>query len=133
MARVFVDSGVLVIAARAAAGSELALSFLKDPEHTFLTSPFVYLETVPKARYHRQRSEVAFYEEYFARAEWTRDVSGILKQGIEIADRDGVGPMDSLHIAAAGLLKADELVTTEKPRKSIYRARTVRVRYLYRR
>ncbi len=39
--------------------------------------------------------------------------------------------MDALHVAAAALLKADELVTVEKPRKSIYRARAVRVRYLY--
>ena len=85
------------------------------------------------ARYNRRPTEEAFYEEYFARAEWTRDLPAILEQGIRIADHDGVGPMDALHVAAAAILKADEVVTIEKPGKSIYRARGVRVRYLYRR
>jgi hypothetical protein len=40
--------------------------------------------------------------------------------------------MDSLHIAAAYLLHADEFVTTEKPGKSIYRTSLVRVMYLFR-
>ena len=44
----------------------------------------MYLETVPKARYHRQQFEVAFYEESFARAEGTRDLNAILESGIEI-------------------------------------------------
>ena len=134
MARIFVDSGVLVDAAGGRGTQpEAALALLEDPKHTLLTSPFVYLETRPKARYNRRSAEVAFYEKYFANAEWTRDWDAIFQQGIAIADRDGVGPMDSLHVAAAGLLQADELVTVEKPRKSIYRARTVRVRYLYHR
>jgi hypothetical protein len=60
-----------------------------------------------------------------------RDVAAIVEEGTKIADRHGVGPMDALHVAAAGLLKADEVATAEKPDKSIHRARTVRVRYLY--
>lgn len=75
---------------------------------------------------------MASYEKYFANAEWTRDLPAILEHGVDIADRHGVGPMDALHVAAAALLKADELVTVEKPDKSIHRARSVRVRYLYR-
>ena len=39
--------------------------------------------------------------------------------------------MDSLHIAAAHLLGADEFVTTEKPGKSIYRTSLVKVIYLF--
>jgi hypothetical protein len=39
--------------------------------------------------------------------------------------------MDSLHIAAAYLLDADEFVTTEKPGKSIYRTSLVKVVYLF--
>ena len=134
MARIFVDSGVLLDAVHGIGGKrEAALAFLEDPEHTFLTSPFVYLETLPKARYNRRPVEVAFYEKYFSSAAWTSDVQAILAQGIDIADREGVGPMDALHVAAAAILKADELVTVEKPAKSIHRARAVRVVYLYRR
>ena len=41
MARIFVDSGVLLDAVHGiGAKREAALAFLEDPEHTFLTSPF---------------------------------------------------------------------------------------------
>jgi hypothetical protein len=40
--------------------------------------------------------------------------------------------MDSLHIAAAYLLDADEFITTEKPGRSIYRTSLVKVVYLFR-
>lgn len=39
--------------------------------------------------------------------------------------------MDSLHIAAAHLLKADAFITTERPNKSIYRSSLVKVVYLF--
>ena len=39
--------------------------------------------------------------------------------------------MDSLHLAAAHLLKADEFITTEKPNKSIHRSSLVKVVYLF--
>ena len=39
--------------------------------------------------------------------------------------------MDSLHIAAAYLLDADEFITTEKPNKSIHRSSLVKVIYLF--
>jgi hypothetical protein len=39
--------------------------------------------------------------------------------------------MDALHLAAAHLLKADELITTEKPGKSIHRSSLVKVVYLF--
>src|SRR5712692_6065476 len=134
MARIFLDSGVLLEGGRGTgARQEAALAVLGDPEQTFLTSPFVYLETVPKARHYGRLKEVEFYEQYFARAESARDLPAIFERGLDVIDRYGVGPMDALHVAAAELLNADELVTVEKPDKSIYRARTVRVSYLYRR
>ncbi len=56
----------------------------------------------------------------------------ILSRAGKESAKSGVGPMDSLHIAAAYLLQADEFVTTEKPGKSIYRTSLVRVIYLFR-
>jgi hypothetical protein len=35
--------------------------------------------------------------------------------------------MDALHVAAAALVGATELITTEKPNKPIHRATSVRV------
>ncbi|MBV9676959.1 MAG: hypothetical protein JO185_11550 [Acidobacteriaceae bacterium] len=60
MARVFTDSGVLIAAARGESPfREAAVQLLTDPTHVFLTSPFVYLETVPKARFGRRELELA--------------------------------------------------------------------------
>jgi predicted nucleic acid-binding protein len=131
MARIFVDSGVLVAAARGEYPfREAARELLSDPNHTFLTSPFVYLETAAKARYHQRVLELASYQIFFHHAEWARDVERTVQLGTELAKRYGVGPMDALHVAAANLLGADELVTVEKPGKSIDRVRTLRVAYL---
>jgi hypothetical protein len=38
--------------------------------------------------------------------------------------------MDSLHLAAAHLLRADEFIPIEHPRKSIYRSSLVKSVYL---
>ncbi|HUQ94670.1 MAG TPA: hypothetical protein VM120_23520 [Bryobacteraceae bacterium] len=56
----------------------------------------------------------------------------ILRHADEESAKSGVGAMDSLHIAAAFLLHADEFVTSEKPGKSIYRTSLVKVIYLFR-
>ena len=78
---------------------EMALRILEDPDRVFLASPFVRLEMLPKA---------------------------IFNLGEKEAARSGVGSMDSLHIAAAHLLKADAFITTERPTKSIHRSSLVK-------
>jgi hypothetical protein len=52
------------------------------------------------------------------------------RDGRELA-KTGVSAMDSLHLAAAYLLRADEFITTETPQKSIYRTSLVNVTYLF--
>ncbi len=130
MPRVFVDSGVLILAARG--DSHLrdgALRWLEDPASSFLTSPFVYLEVVPQAAFHRRSLELEFYELFFRHAESFEDTTEIVRHAITTSTRCGVAPMDALHVAAAALLRADLLLTAEKPGKSIYRASQVPVRY----
>jgi predicted nucleic acid-binding protein len=133
MARLFVDSGVLIAAARGAPViREAALALLTNPQNNFLTSPFVYLETVPKARYGRRDLELAMYRLYFDHAHSYGDVHKLLQSAIGIAEHDGVGPMDALHVAAAVLCEADALVTLENLGRSIYRATAIPVRHLLR-
>jgi predicted nucleic acid-binding protein len=135
MPRSFLDSGVLIDAARAARGHRnfLALSYFDDPSRTYLTSPLIRLETVPKAAYNRQTLELQFYQDFFAdsRIEWCRDWQVMATLAEEQAVRYGLSAMDALHLAAAYLLGADEFVTTEKPQKPIHRSPLVRVIYLY--
>ena len=59
-------------------------------------------------------------------------MKSILSHAGKESAKSGVGAMDSLHIAAAYLLDADEFVTSEKPGKSIYRTSLVKIIYVFR-
>ena len=78
MIRTFLDPGVLIAATRVAtqdAGDALAL--LTDPGRIFITSPFVFLEVVPKAIYFGMQFEREVYDRYFENAQWYRDLEKI--------------------------------------------------------
>ena len=131
MPRLFLDSGVLMAAVRGEPDlRDAARRLLTRSENEFLTSGFVYLETAAKALYNQRELELRSYEAFFARAHWERDANRILALGTELAALEGLGPVDALHVAAAFLLRADVLVTVERPGKSIYRARLVPVAFL---
>ena len=130
--RTFLDSGVLITAYKGSPSIEQpAALILDDPYRVFLTSPFVRHEVSPKALFNKQALEYRFYQGYFRRALFCDDLNAILNCARNEAARSGIGPMDSLHIAAAHLLDADEFITTERPGKSIYRTSLVKVIYLF--
>ena len=132
MVRTFLDSGVLLAAALSVSRDrERALQILEDPERTFLTSPFVHLELVPKAIFHRKGLEKAFYDEYFKAAEWFRDLGRIEAAAQIEAAKSGLSAMDALHLAAAYLSGANEFVTTERPGKPLYRTSLIRIVHLF--
>ena len=131
--RTFLDSGVLIAAYKGSPWIEApANNILDDPDRVFLSSPFVRHEVSPKALYNRQLDEYRFYQKYFRRAAFCDDLKSILSYAGKESAKSGVGAMDSLHIAAAYLLDADEFITSEKPGKSIYRTSLVTVIYLFR-
>ena len=128
----FLDTGVLITASGGQSESrERALQVLEDPSRTFLSSPFVQHECCPKALFNKRSQEFRFYREYFRRAAMFNDVRLILERASREAARSGVSAMDSLHLAAAHLLGAHEFITTENPRRSIYRSKLVKVVHLY--
>lgn len=133
MRRTFVDAGVLVDAARGRAPqAEVALRVLEDPTREFIASPFLRLELLPKAVYHRNSVEVRFYSRYLRSARfWADDLPAILKTATREANRSGLNALDALHVAAAHLMGADELITTEKPHRPLHRNRLVRTVWLY--
>jgi hypothetical protein len=133
MIRTFLDSGVLIAAARSLdPDGERALRFLEEPNRIFLTSPFVHLEVVPKAVFFKKQMERSFYDRYFANAVWYREVDKIEVAAHTEAAKAGLGAMDAVHLAAAHLSRADEFITTEKPDKAIHRSSLVKVVYLFR-
>ncbi len=130
--RTFLDSGVLIAAYKGSPSIEAAaITILDDPNRVFLSSPFVRHEVSPKALYNRQQDEYRFYQSYFRRAVFCDDLQLILNHAGKESARSGINAMDSLHVAAAYLLDADEFVNTEKPGKSIYRTSIVKVIYLF--
>src|SRR5580658_3101503 len=118
--RTFLDPGVLITAHRGEqADKKRALAILQDPDRIFLTSPFLYLETVPKAVYFKRESELAFYQVYFNEPslEWCNDLQAIHDLALKQAQEFGLAAMDAFHVAAAQLLAADELITIERAEK----------------
>ena len=131
--RTFLDSGVLIAAYKGSpAVGDAASKIVDDPNRLFLSSPFVRHEVSPKALYNRQQDEYHFYQSYFRRAAFCDDLKSILNHAGKESAKSGINAMDSLHIAAAHLLNADEFITTEKPSRSIYRTSLVNVVYLFR-
>ena len=130
--RTFLDSGVLITGYNGRPDLKVrALALMKDPDRVFLSSPYVRHEVCPKALFNKRHLEYRFYHEYFQRAVMFNDVRLILERASREAARSGLSAMDSFHVAAAHLLKADEFFTIENPRKSIYRSKLVKAVYLF--
>lgn len=125
----FVDASVLIAAARGQTEQAArAFSILGDPDREFVASTFLRLEVMPRAMFNQRDAETAFYQAFFAGvARWVTDLEAILEQGFLESSRYGVEAMDALHVAAAALAGATELVTAEKPSRSLHRARAVRI------
>jgi predicted nucleic acid-binding protein len=129
----FLDACVLIAAYRGKPPErDRAQALLSDPNRLFVSSPFLYLETVPMALYSRRQSEVEFYRKYFETLVHisVEDVAAIVRLARGEAEHCGMGAMDAFHVAAAHLAETDELVTLERESKPLYRSSLVRVVHL---
>jgi predicted nucleic acid-binding protein len=129
MIRTFMDTGVLISAARGSDDTaQRSLAILQDLDREFASSPFLKLELLPKAIYNKREPEVVFYEAYFAIVTyWATDLEAILAAAYREVAEFGLGAMDALHIAAAVAVGAEEFITNEKPEKSIHRTPSIRI------
>lgn len=130
MIRTFIDSGVLIAAVRGKEEVAIrAIEVLDDPERVFVSSDFVRLEVLPKAKYNRREEEAKSYEAFFRAAqEMVRASRTLINQAYNEASRAGLAAMDALHVAAAKVSGSDEFLTTEKPAKPIFRAEGIKVK-----
>jgi len=126
----FVDAGVLIAASRGLGDvARRAREVIDDPDRVFASSEFVKLEVLPKPIYEKRETEADFYREFFAAVRhWAGPVEKIVNGAYDVAQSCGMSAMDALHVAAAEIAGASELVTTERPEKPIHRAKRVIVR-----
>lgn len=96
----FIDSGVLITAARAIGeSSEKALAILEDDEREFASSEFLKLEVIPKATYNQKITEVEVYETFFDDVVyWASDLEQVMRDAYSIGCQYGLAAMDALHI-----------------------------------
>ncbi len=127
--RTYIDAGVLIAAARGEHRlSETALDVLDDPSREYVASEFLRLEVLPKAVFNKKEAEVAFYRTFFdGVAEWALPLDAVVATALDEACTCGMSAMDSLHVAAASLLGAQEMITTEKAEKPMFRTQRVKV------
>ncbi|BAY31363.1 hypothetical protein NIES2107_32220 [Nostoc carneum NIES-2107] len=127
--KTYIDSGVLITAFQGIQSTSIrANSILNDANREFVSSQFVKLELLPKAIYNQNPDETEFYETFFsAVSHWATDLEQITQDAYQIACIYGLAAMDALHVAAALWLKADELITTEKPTKPMHRVTTIKI------
>jgi predicted nucleic acid-binding protein len=127
MIRTFIDTGVLITAARGSDDTvQRSLAILQDPDREFASSPFLKLELLPKAIYNQRQPEIVFYQAYFAIVTyWATGLEAIMADADREVAEFGLGAMDALHIAAA--VGAEEFITNEKPEKSIHRTPSIRI------
>jgi len=127
--RTFVDSSVLIAAWRGNLNLRIkALTVLSDSQREFVSSPFVRLETRPKAIFHKNKTEIAFYDAFFASVtKWINPYKKLVVLAENVGERFGLNGMDALHVAAALLSRADEFITAERPTSPFSRVQGVTV------
>jgi predicted nucleic acid-binding protein len=125
----FVDAGVLIAAARGGSvQAARAMEILDDPEREFAASVFLRLEVLPQALFNKRIADAAFYEAFFSTVtHWATNLDAVTEIALHEASARGVEAMDALHVGAAISVGASELITTEKPTRSIHRAHGVKV------
>jgi predicted nucleic acid-binding protein len=128
--RVYIDSGILILASRAEENeiSDRALQEL-DRDVVYLYSPIVELETVPQPTIHNYPEQVAMLREFFARAERVEcDAQAQAVAIREACKKPGLDAADALHVGCAIVGDAEEIVTREKPTNTFPQATGIRVR-----
>ena len=130
MIRTYVDSGVLIAAARGGGKlGERALAVLRDTgTREFVSSDYIKMEVLPKPIYFGREAEIGFYKAYFSRvSSWLGFDVAHLKAAFEEACRSGLQSFDAIHVAVAAIGRCDELITTERPTSAIHRTALIRV------
>lgn len=129
MIRTYVDSGLLIAAARGNGKlAARALEVLRDSAaREFVSSDYIKMEILPKPTYFGREAEVKFYSTYFSTvSKWLKFDIAHLEAAFEEACRAGLQGYDAIHVTVAAISGCDEFITTEKPTSAIHRTTLIR-------
>jgi hypothetical protein len=130
MKRTYLDSSVLIHAVQGTDGGK-ALQCLEDPEREFVAATFLKLELLPQPTFHCRTRELEFLEAFFSRVvAWEPATEELVMAALREAGQVPLSALDAIHVAAARRLRADELVTGEKPGKPLHQVKGLKVRFL---
>lgn len=130
MIRTYIDTGVLIAAARGSGKvAQTALGVISDTQsREFICSDYVKLELIPKPTYFGHAAEVKFYEEFFTTVSaWLPFRVEDLEEAFDEACAAGLGSVDAIHVVVAANSACDEIVTSEKANRAIHRTNRIRV------
>lgn len=98
------------------------LEIINDENREFYFSHFVMLETLPTARRNKDLYDCqeAMLEEYFGFSNLVKLDENDFEQAIALIAEKHLQTIDCLHVVAAKKAGCHELISTEKPHKSIY-------------
>ena len=83
------------------------------------------------ALHFKQQTEITFFKTYFDNATvWVNDLEAMVQIAQDESALHGLKALDALHVAAAYLGNAIELIALEKKTKPMYRTSLIRVAYL---
>lgn len=129
MKQTYIDASVLIAAFQGKEStSRRTLEVLDDPERNLIVSDYLRLEVLPKPTFHKRSEEVEFMNAVLQNASENVYTSPQLTgQAVALAGKYDMTPIDSLHVAAAVVAGADELVTMEKGTKPMCQVEEVKV------
>lgn len=130
MIKTYVDSGILIAAARGNGRLSIrALEVLRESDaREFVSSDYIKMEVLPKPTYFGRDAEIKFYSAYFSTVtEWWNFDSAHLEAAFEEACRAGLQAYDAIHVTIAAMSGCEELITTEKPTAAIHRTSLIRI------
>jgi predicted nucleic acid-binding protein len=121
--RSYIDASLIIdaVSHELTAQKHRAVAVLDDVGRNFVTSDYVWLETLPKMQYQKMREQIYAAGLFFQRADFVRSSEAIIAKAKELASSYGLAAIDALHAACAIAGGADELITCEKPTKPFFR------------
>src|SRR2546429_908290 len=114
--RTYIDSGVLITAARGTATlTAPAIEILTDVTREFVSSDWVRLEVLPKARFFNRESEIEFYDLFFTRVSiWVTFEKDLLTRAMEEAIQSGLSAVEANPRIFGSRAGWEGMVTPEK-------------------